>query len=495
MNKQCKQCGQEFLIDSRDQAFYKRIDVSEPSFCAPCRRQRRLSWRNDRTLYRRKCDKSGKDMISLFGDHHDMVVYDSKIWWGDDWNALDYGREFDFSRPFFEQFDELSRSVPYPNLFTAHGENSDYTNYNIYNKNSYLCFAGNYAEDCLYCYTAERCKDCVDCLFVWYSELCYECVHCEDCYALKYSLHSRNCSNSYFLEDCIGCKDCFMCYGLTQKQYCVLNKQYSKEEYEKLLAEFDLEELRERYLKERGTWERPDSHNVSAEDCSGDYILHSKNCTDCYIMANECEDCRYVFNGFPGLKDSYDCTYAGEHSDLMYECLGGGAASHKLAFCAVVFSGCSDVSYSILLIGCSDCFGCVGIRKKRFCIFNKQYTEQEYRELLPRIIEHMKKTGEWGEFFPTEISPYCYNETVASEYFEMDKEEVLAKGWQWRDAVEEIAAEDAEDLRKCEVTGKSFRLIKKELEFYKKHDLPLPRKCFAQRHKERMALCDKSNLK
>ena len=29
----------------------------------------------------------------------------------------------------------------------------------------------------------------------------------------------------------------------------------------------------------------------------------------------------------------------------------------------------------------------------------------------------MKKTGEWGEFFPSSISPFGYNETVAMEYY------------------------------------------------------------------------------
>ena len=29
----------------------------------------------------------------------------------------------------------------------------------------------------------------------------------------------------------------------------------------------------------------------------------------------------------------------------------------------------------------------------------------------------MMITGEWGEFFPSSLSPFGYNETVAQEYF------------------------------------------------------------------------------
>ena len=39
----------------------------------------------------------------------------------------------------------------------------------------------------------------------------------------------------------------------------------------------------------------------------------------------------------------------------------------------------------------------------------------------------------------------------------------------------------------CEISGKPFRMVKKELEFYRKHNIPLPHKHPDQRHKERMA--------
>lgn len=38
-----------------------------------------------------------------------------------------------------------------------------------------------------------------------------------------------------YAHNCHGCEHCFGCIGLRQKQYCILNKQYSKEEYEALI--------------------------------------------------------------------------------------------------------------------------------------------------------------------------------------------------------------------------------------------------------------------
>jgi hypothetical protein len=41
---------------------------------------------------------------------------------------------------------------------------------------------------------------------------------------------------------------------------------------------------------------------------------------------------------------------------------------------------------------------------------------------------------------------------------------------------------------KCEVSEKPFRIIKQELEFYRKHNLPIPKKHPDIRHLERMKL-------
>ena len=85
---------------------------------------------------------------------------------------------------------------------------------------------------------------------------------------------------------------------------------------------------------------------------------------------------------------------------------------------------------------CQNCFGCVGLKNKSYCIFNKQYSKQEYNELVPKIIEHMKHphpqplshrervAEERGEFFPARYSPYAYNETNAYDYFPLSREEI-----------------------------------------------------------------------
>jgi len=52
--------------------------------CPDCRQQRRLTWRNEGKLYQRKCDKTGKKIISAFSPDKDYIVYDKNYYITDD---------------------------------------------------------------------------------------------------------------------------------------------------------------------------------------------------------------------------------------------------------------------------------------------------------------------------------------------------------------------------------------------------------------------------
>jgi len=119
--KSCLHCQVLFDITQADLDFYNKISptfagekfpIPTPTLCPDCRQRRRLSFRNERRLYKRKCDASGKDIISIYRPDSDYVVYDQKIWWSDDRDPMKYGRDFDFTKSFTEQFGELMRVVP-----------------------------------------------------------------------------------------------------------------------------------------------------------------------------------------------------------------------------------------------------------------------------------------------------------------------------------------------------------------------------------------------
>jgi hypothetical protein len=441
-------------------------------------------------------------MLSAYPPTTRAKVYDQKIWWSDKWDAMDYGCDFDFGKSFLEQFSTLYMEVPRINLDNTNNENSDYCNDTDDLKNCYLNFNMSHGEDLYYCTTGGYAKDCMDSFWIIQCELCYECVKTVGSYHCFWCLGCNNSSDCYFCKNLFGCKNCFGCGGLHQKEYCVFNKQVKKEEFEKLVASFKFTHANIKRVKEQlSELDMKLPHRnleiVQSEDCIGDYITNSKNCAYCFDIMNS-QDSKYIWDGITN--DSYDCFNTGSlpATDLMYQCIGVYNCNN-IKFCfRCDFS--SDLNYCDYCSNCKNCFGCVSLRHKNYCILNKQYSREEYEKLLPKIIEHMRKSGEWGEFFTPAINLIGYNDSLANYYFPLAKEAVVEQGFPWNDyekpVLDLVSIEgknmpnditDVDDkildkLIRCEVDGKYFRIIQPELDFYKKHGIALPHLCPDCRH-------------
>jgi hypothetical protein len=516
----CRHCSQAFEITSEDLAFYRKVSpmfsgkeepVPPPTLCPDCRMQRRLSFRNERSLHHRTCSKTGKSIISMYPQTVPFPVYDNEEWWKDDWSGLTFGREFDFNRTFTEQFKDLMREVPkMARVQQGENINSQYTNCASYNKNCYLIFSSNSDEDCLYGACVNESRSAVDCYQVIRSELCYECVNCEKCYNCAWLQDCTQCTDSRFLKDCVGCTNCFACVNLRNKQYHILNQPYSKEEYEAKMREIRLGThvgmteafriFREFALLQPVRYYQ----GVQNESVSGNYISHSKNAQDCFDV-DSLEDCRYCTN-VQYAKDTYDMSYYGStgNNELICEGEGVGHGVSHVLFSKLVWGGSSDILCSYECFSSQNCFGCTGLKKARHCILNKQYSKDEYEALVPTIIEHMRSTGEWGEFFAPAVTPFGYNETVAHEYFPLTSEAAQAGGWRWTvddkqesymgpdyqvpDDIAEVPDDVTEKILLCEATGKPYKIIPQELIFCRTMGVPLSRICPDERHRQRMQL-------
>jgi hypothetical protein len=108
----CSSCKKIFNIYEEEVKMLEKFSPSfdgkkyvfpKPKECPNCRSQKRYIWRNTNKLFRRKCDFSGEEILAFYDENVTHPVYKVEIWKNDIWNALDYGRNFDFSRPFFEQ--------------------------------------------------------------------------------------------------------------------------------------------------------------------------------------------------------------------------------------------------------------------------------------------------------------------------------------------------------------------------------------------------------
>ena len=500
MMKACRQCHNEFQVFDEDLKFFEKVSpvlsgkkylISPPTCCPDCRQRRRLSYRNERNFYKRKCDLSGENIVSVYSPEFKGKVFSHESFYGDKWDSADFGRDFDFSRPFFEQFLELSFSSPRLCTVMMNSENSVYTNHSAYNKNCYMCINTGYSEDLLYCtnYNLYN-KDCVDCLTIFYCEKCYFCVSATKAYSCTFLYVCVDVTDCYFCFDCQGCDNCFGCWNLRHKSYCIFNKQYSKDEYEEKLQKLKPKSWPEQIRMFEG-WKKMMEdqaihrhlHIEKSINSGGDYLDNCQNVQDSFYTFGS-EDCRYCYDAGK-LRDCYDCTEP-FNEELHYELQASFNGYHNLF--SLKNLEAKNTIYCQYCIHSQDCFGCAGMNGGQYRIFNKQYTKEQYEDLAGKIIEHMKKTGEWGEFFPANHSPFAYNETVAQDFYPITGQEAAKNGLKWHDETKHVSGESSGEILKCEVSGRLYRLVPAEIAFYEKMGLPLPARHFEERVKMRLGL-------
>ncbi len=514
--RNCRYCASDFAIAAWDVRFYEKVSptfwwkkypIPSPTLCPDCRQKRRLSFHNERKLYKGRCDATGKDIISAFKPENDYTVYHQDYYWSDAWDPMMYGKDVDISKSFFGEFKVFSDAIPKQALVMQDCENSEYLNFVYKVKNCYLIFAATADEDCYYGNRVIDCKDCIDSFLVKNARECYECTNISDCFGCYYCENITDSRECEYLFDSVGCAECFMSTNLRNKRFYIKNKEYLKEEYYALLEGYK-KKSRKELEREFGDFLMSQPHRannfLNTEQCFGENLQNTKN-AKVVFDGDELHDVAYSYF-VDDVRDAMDVNYGQWHTALQYEALWTGANANSILFSINIWPDVDHLIYCDTCRGCSHCFGCIWLRNKSYCILNKQYTREEYEELVPRIIEKMRVDGEWWEFFPSSMSPFGYNETVAHEYYPLSKIEALKDGvFKWNDyespfpKLEKIIPGEKlpDDIKsipddilnwaiKCEVSWKLFRIIRQELEFYRKHSLPVPRRHPDQRHMDRM---------
>ncbi len=522
--RNCQNCQKDFTIEQDDFGFYEKVKVPPPTFCPECRMIRRMGWRNGRSLYKRNCDLCQQSIISMYNPELPFPVYCNSCWYGDGWDPLSYAMDLDFSKPFLEQWFELWNKVPKFARWSINSINSDYSNIIINSKNCYLSYSIVNGEDIMYSENVDDCTSMVD------SYLCIE--GCNSCYYTqgrgnyncKYVSQCGSCVDSVFCFDCVNCSDCFMSFGLRNKKYVFRGEQLTKEKYEELL---ELEKLGSRKVNDSlfQEWkemiENKATHQyariVGGNNATGNFIRNAKNIKSSFNLYNA-ENIAYGVRAFNS-KDGYDA-FGFADGELVYETMACSFGVARIFF-SVNCDNSRDIFYSALCSNNSDLFGCISLRKKSYCILNKQYTKEEYEILVAKIKQQMGdlpykdskgKIYKYGEFFPIEMSPFCINETPAMDHFEVTEIDAQEKGYKWKERdkrnypITKIATELPDNIKEvddsilseviaCPSNGRSdfqcttaFRITENELIFYKNKNIPLPHYCPNCRHYRRLDL-------
>ncbi|MFA5791535.1 MAG: hypothetical protein WC884_00675 [Candidatus Paceibacterota bacterium] len=492
--KNCVDCKNEFKIDPGDLDLYEKIGLKVPGQCFFCRIKQYSAFWPFGKFRKKVSDLSGEGLITILPNNPRYPIYKSHEWWSDDWDAMSFGQDYDSSRSFFEQLKELQEKVPRPHQTGKNNFNCDWCDDVWHSKNCYLSRSIFKCENISYGYRVIDSKDSFDIAFSFNVQNSYECLECHDSFNLNFSENSRDCIDSYFLFDCRNCQSCFMCYNLRNKNYCIRNKQYGKSEYEEQLKriKFNSFENIEIFKKEfdnslKNEAVHRENFNLKTTNSVGNYMTNCDKCVNIFAYENS-QNCRNQVRGL-GNKDCID------GMGIFGAVEVSGNNSCVLDSYGVKHSSWSRGRYSEYLDICDEveyCFACIGLRKKKYCILNKQYTKEEYENLKSRIISDMEKRGEYGKFLPYNMGLCEYNLSTAILYFpDVKKDEIIKHGGYWSE--EDLSSQNGISSLKlpdsimdteksvslqaliCPESHSRFNISLAEYEFHKRKNFSLPR--------------------
>lgn len=499
----CSITGQTFTISSLEEKLRKSFDVPDPDMLPHLRIRHLGAFWPHWSLHNRKCDNTGKDIISVFRENCPYSV-----WHKDEWfkNASPPKAEFDFDQSFFPQAERLFKTSPIPHNTGTNNENSEYTDDFWHGKNCYLCHNAFKCENSRYVGArAIEIKDSMYCVSSSHLEKCMDCVNCEMCFGVVYGLWLKNCRDVAFCYDCRNCTDCMFSFNLRNKQYYFGNKQLTKEQFETQKQQFEYatlmgyvrcQQLFQKMMKEIA-WHRSLYADLCTES-TGDYIDHLHACERTFFYSEGEENCNVT---------------RGLWCKTMLDVICAAIECEKLCNCSAVQFKCYDVRFSFQLTESrfvdysahsaqlENCFWCCGLVNGKNCILNTPYSVQEYSSLREKIISHMKSTEEWWHFFPGSFAPNPYDESWSSFYFPLSPEEQKELGYfslpnpEIRDAVHlgidllpKTAQETDESITKNvywdEIAQKPFQILPQDINFCRELSVALPHTHYMRRIQE-----------
>ncbi len=500
----CQISGEPFFISEAEKKLREKLGVGDGyPMIAPRYRFRELGafWPHW-NLHPRTCDMTGEAIVSVFRPDCPYPVWEREQWAEHSNPPIS---EMDFNRDFFSQALKLFTKSPIPHKTGTGNENCEYTDDWWYSKNCYLCHSGIGDEDARYSYRLIDSTEVHYAVFSFKCELCIDLTNCHNCFEVRYAVNCRNLQNCSFVYDCRNCTDCMFSFNLRNKQYCFGNQQLTKEAYEEKIKEWDFAsrskyEIAKQHFKHMMVsmaWHR-DQYIDQSEECTGDYIEKSKNLAETFFTS-EAEDNINQLRGHD-FKDCLD-TISTYESELCYCSSMCQIRCYQARFNFNV-SECQYTDYCGYCFQCEHCFGCCGLVGKKYCIFNKQYTEKEYKVEKEKIITHMKKTGEWGKFFPGSFAPNPYEESLSGYHFPLTKAEQRQARFYVapkldrkprsvsliKDIPDRADQEKKEDLTDKifwdEKFERPFQIQKADIQFSEKLKCPLPNSYYMRRIQE-----------
>ncbi len=515
MKQLCKLTGKNFIISSEEENACLEFGIDLPQIVPEERIRKCLAFLPSTNFFKRYCDHTKKEIFSVYPANTFFPVYDFEYWKNKEFNAQSFFLDFDGSRTFLEQLQEIWQVVPRPAVVNESISDSTNIHNSINIKNSYWIFNSFNLQNCLYSTNLIESNNSLDCSQLYLCNNCYESVHCFECDNLYYSTQCVSSKNSWFLFNCNNCENCLCCVNLENKKYHVFNKPVSPEEFGKLKEKMGfyarplLDLVKDRFQDFLQQFTLPHLFSFNSKGSSGNYLRDCKKVIDSF----ECYYSKGLIN-CQSMLSSENCLESVYCTGVKNSAYAVGCANSKRIHSSVSCYSVENASYSLYCENSKNIFACVGLNNQEYCIFNKQYTKKEYQNIVSKIKKHLKENNLQGTFFPLGFSDYAYNLSLAEEVMPLTKITAQLMGFRWDETQEDasfsilnvkdldysvVYSDPPEDLRNlswqeikdsiyvCILSGQPFTLTEAEFNFYQDHGLPAPNQCYKERLRERLS--------
>ena len=523
--RKCQITGKQFSVSDSEKDLYRKHGLPTPLISPEEAIRRKLAFVSSGKFYRRTCDKSAEIIESVYPQNTQFPVYKASIWWSREFDATEYGREFSFDKMFVEQMLELWRVVPRPSFISTNYDSCNYVHYvDGATSCSHLLLCSD-VINCHYGHFLNKCRNCWDSYHLTSCDGCYECIHCESCLKLVYSEYCMNCVDSYFLSNCRNCRNCIFCSNIDGGEFMIRNKKVSKDEYYGFLSRLELNNRSEfetaisNFNSHVSTHPLPYLVGDIVGKNTGNYLWNCKDCHSSY----DCHNCSKVFH-CESMIDATECLDGvgyGRNSKMLAQFALLGDRAENIRNSVDCWNNVSNLDYCSHCEDSNNLFACVGLRKKSFCIFNKQYSENEYLTLRKRIIDHLKYHKHWGHFFTPGFCGLAYNVSAAQVFMPLSRAPAKLMGFRWDDEQENVGAADLlleansgsglvlqavpEEINQlealadksifvCEISAEAIEFSPQEIALYKEFNIAPPRRAAFQRHLDRISRMNRKRV-
>ncbi|MFH1252998.1 MAG: hypothetical protein V1664_01555 [Candidatus Uhrbacteria bacterium] len=507
----CEMTGEKWFMDEEEISWFRRFNVPPSPFSRKVRLWHNAAFYTVFQWWWNKNFYTGEPVLTYAHPASGIRVLPDKEWFAKDFSEINLSYSSD--RPFFEVFRELQLSVPVDAMRNSKDPGNSIATVSLGDVNSFFV-TGCRSKNCFYCLDCLDSEDSLDLSAGNNISEGFNISHSSRLNRCQFIFESYDCLNSSFLFDCRNCEFCFGATNQRNKKYLLFNKQLTKEVWEIEVAKInlgsyqELEKYKTRFIelvKNEAVW--PDSFGDQTQNCTGDYLNKCSECTACFYGYNA-HDNYYCYGVYDGQGNAFSTAIPGGNN---YQMVGSGSSNCK--FCPSIMR-CDDLEYSWDCNDCEHCFGCVGLFHKKFHIFNRPYSEEEYWQKVDELKCKMLERGEYGRPVPMDFSPSYFPESglvmyLGAEMGDWDKtglkkfaasaDGAYGESRMVGKAVASIdqIPDDIKDLNPAEwlgrpiadpVTGRPYTLLKPEIEFYIKYNLAAPRKHFVSRIKDLMLM-------